>query len=137
MSHGIILEGTKYIYLCNTNEFKKRSLEDNVYFTLRDIFCNANSFETINTANKFNSELTNNIFFEDRTSNFEYTKLLDNKEYLTKLIRFLKPFSVYWFEFCKQDEQLDMNKYIKFEDWWVQFEELLKLLDEKYINLSK
>jgi hypothetical protein len=32
----------------------------------------------------------------------------------------------------KEDEQIDMKEYIKFDDWWVQFEELRKLIDEQY-----
>ena len=38
---GKIIDGVKYILLYNENYPKNKSLEDNVYFTLRDIFCNA------------------------------------------------------------------------------------------------
>jgi hypothetical protein len=53
----------KYIELVNNNEFKNKSLEDNVYFTLRDIFWNisVNEFELMCSANELAGELTNNI----------------------------------------------------------------------------
>jgi hypothetical protein len=35
---GRLIEGIRYIGLMNDNSFKSKSLEDNVYFTLRDIF---------------------------------------------------------------------------------------------------
>ena len=35
-----LISGIKYLELHNSRELKKISLEDNVYFTLRDIFLN-------------------------------------------------------------------------------------------------
>ena len=46
MTWGRIINGIKYIYLINDNEFKKKSLYDNIYFTLRDIFANADLADT-------------------------------------------------------------------------------------------
>lgn len=44
-----------------------RSLEDNIYFTLRDIFRIANSIEWCFEANKFNENLTDNVSFKERS----------------------------------------------------------------------
>ena len=45
----------KFICVNDNNDFKKLSLEDNVYFTLRDIFFNTDIIEYSIKANEFNS----------------------------------------------------------------------------------
>ena len=99
MTYGRIIDGVKYIHLMNDNDFKKKSLYDNVYFTLRDIFCNAESADTIMTANDFNGRLTNNICFEDRTEKFQYSNELHQKYFVERLQRWLKKFNIHYFEF--------------------------------------
>ena len=42
---GILSNGIKYVELMNDNELKNKSLEDNVYHTLRDIFANADEIQ--------------------------------------------------------------------------------------------
>ena len=131
-----IINGIKYIYLHNDNEFKKKSFEDNVYFTLRDIFNNADSFDTIMKANYLNDLLTGNISFEERDNTFQYLNIYD-KEYLSKLIIFLKPFTEYWFEFIEpENEEIQMKKYMKFDDWWIQFQELRKIIEYQKIVMK-
>ena len=134
MTWGRLINGVKYIHLMNDNEFKKKSLEDNVYFTLRDIFANADSAYTRMEANYFNHRLTGGICFEERTERFEYTNELHEKDYVECLQRWLKHFGIYYFEFIEpeEDEEINMKEYMKWDDWWVQFEELRKLIDEQY-----
>jgi len=67
---GRLINGIKYMYINDDNDFKKKSLEDNIYFTLRDIFWNCDSPDTCFEANYFNGRLTNNICFEERTERF-------------------------------------------------------------------
>lgn len=130
---GRIINGIKYIYIHNDNEFKKKSFEDNVYFTLRDIFNNADSCDTIMKANYLNDLLTGNISFEERDNTFQYLNIYD-KEYLSKLIIFLKHFTEYWFEFIEpENEEIQMKKYMKFDDWWIQFQELRKIIEYQKI----
>jgi hypothetical protein len=131
---GLLIQGIKYIHLCNDNNFKKKSLYDNVYFTLRDIFVNADSHDTCMEANLYNIQLTGGITFEDRTEGFQYQNMLHQKDYVQRLQSWLEYFNIYYFEFVEpeEDEQIDMKEYIKFDDWWVQFEELRKLIDEQY-----
>lgn len=131
---GLLIQGIKYIHLCNDNNFKKKSLYDNVYFTLRDIFVNADSHDTCMEANLYNIQLTGGISFEDRTEGFQYQNMLHQKDYVQRLQSWLEYFNIYYFEFVEpeEDEQIDMKEYIKFDDWWVQFEELRKLIDEQY-----
>lgn len=137
MTYGRIIDGVYYICLVNDNDFKKKSLEDNVYFTLRDIFANAESLDTAIEANSFNTCLTNGISFEDRTNSFEYTNMLYEMCSVSELNTWLKWFKKDgWFEFqeLEEDEQIDMREYMKFDDWWVQFEELRNSIDTQYVQ---
>jgi hypothetical protein len=76
---GRLIDGIRYIGLMNDNSFKRKSLEDNVYFTLRDIFWNG-EVDDLMTANHFNGILTNNICYEDRSKNFNYANILYDYE---------------------------------------------------------
>ena len=137
MTYGRIINGIKYITLHHNNKYKKKSLEDNVYFTLRDIFTNAEDIYSVFTANNFNSRLSNGIHFEDRTNSFQYTNILQNKEYLSNLIEYLNQFAEHSFEFIELDKydykngKIHMDDYMKWDDWWSQFINLIKLLDNQ------
>ena len=128
------------MYINYDNNFKKKSFEDNVYFTLRDIFWNVESPDVCYQANDFNISLTGGIYYEERTDKFKYTNVLYEKDYVERLQRWLKRFDHYYFEFEEQNKKIDIDKYMKFDDWWVQFEELRNLIDEQYekcANISK
>ena len=133
---GRIINGIKYIRLCNDNDFKKKSLNDNVYFTLRDIFVNAESYDDIMAANLYNNKITGDVYFEDRTERFQYSNELYQKYFVERIQRWLKRFNIHYFEFAEPEDDdlrfVDEKKYMKFDDWWVQFEELRKLIDEQY-----
>ena len=128
--HGKIINGTKYIHLCDNNEFKKKSLEDNIYFTMRDIFMNVEDIYECIKANKFNYTLSNSIKLEERTDAFQYANVLQNKEYVSNLINFLEKINENSFEFTElqEDDDKPMSEYIRYDDWWNQFEELKNLL---------
>lgn len=117
MTFGRIINGIKYIGLLNNNDLKKLSLNDNVYFTLKDIFANADSCDICIQANNYNSMLTNNISFEKRNKNepFQYSDVLEQKEYVKKLQSWLKNFNIYWFYFL----DVDKNEIINCDDWWI------------------
>lgn len=141
---GIIINNIKYIRLFNNNEFKKKSLYDNVYFTLRDIFANCESLDTAMEANSYNSKLTNNISFEERNENFNYSNILNDKNYVESLIDWLRSTlkNEYDFQFEEPEdddftsiEEIDEKKFIKFDDWFNQFNELGNLLKEHNKNL--
>lgn len=139
MVYGKIINNTKYMYVRNENQFKFQSLNDNVYFTLRDIFFNAIEFRDVTRANEFNRILTNHIFFEDRNANFSYSNCLQDKEYLIKLINWLNYFKLNFFDFEQVEEQineeLDFNELLELDIWWKQFENLKRLLRENYNQL--
>ena len=125
------MNGVKYMRLCNDNDFKKKSLYDNVYFTLRDIFVNAESYDDIMAANLYNDKISGGVYFEDRTDKFEYVNLLEQKDFLEKLKKWLKSIRKHdCFEFRESDEDEDAKKYMKLDDWWEQFEKLKQLIEE-------
>jgi hypothetical protein len=132
---GLLLNGVKYILLMNNNDFKNKSLNDNVYFTLRDIFLNANCADTCSEVNNFNYSLVGDVSFHERTEQFQYSNILDDKNYIYKLLNWLGRFNVYWFEF-EEGEEFMTEDYIKFDDWWIQFEELKGLLQTRFEELK-
>jgi hypothetical protein len=106
------------------NDLKKRSLEDNVYFTLIDIFNNSVSSGLILRVNDFNR------FLFDEKKN-KYTRILYDKEYLIVLINMLKYINESSFYFIVDD-----GYYMRFDDWWIQFEELKNMLERRYNELK-
>ena len=86
---GVIYNGTKYIQLHNEHRLKSLSVEDGVYFTLRDIYLNVHDENEAIEANEFNISLTGNIRFEERGETFEYTDDLYCKHVLTRLCEWI------------------------------------------------
>lgn len=146
-----LINGIKYLKLHNLGELKKSSLEDNVYFTLRDIFLNYGYIDDVYRANDFNSKLTNNYCYEERTKNFKYANLLMNENFLSSLIKWMKTIHISTFEFetpeqymkdCDMNSKeyldeldwyynVDMNDYIKFDDWINEFNKLIAELESR------
>jgi hypothetical protein len=137
---GRLIGRIRYVRLMHDNSFKSKSLEDNVYFTLRDIFLNG-YLEHCYTANYFNGLLTNNISFEERKENFEYANVLHdyNSDYTKKLYNWLYYLNGNMFDFKEpyEDEEIDMSKYMNIDDWWAQFLELNKKLEEQLEKHNK
>ena len=142
---GRLIDGIRYVGLMNDNSFKRKSLEDNIYFTLRDIFWNG-EIDDLMTANHFNGLLTNCVSFEERDKNFQYANILYDYEsdYTKKLYDWLSRLTGYklnskpnvWkdimFEFREveiEEDEFDMDYYIKYDVWWDQLQELIKKLE--------
>lgn len=158
---GIIFNGIKYIHLHNEHKFKLLSLEDNVYFTLRDIVLNVLDGGYVFEANEYNGGLTNNIRFEQCNETFKYTDDLQRKSVLKSLCKWLTELvyeECYDFndyengeldEVTKvisidhpfltlhiKNDRLDYeNNYIKYDVWREHLQNLLLLLDSRYIEL--
>lgn len=139
---GKIINGIKYMCIHDVDEYKKKSLNDQFYFTLRDIFWNTDSFDVMMLINEFNGMLTDGISFESRTNTFQYTNILYQKTELNKILQFINRIKqTGWFEFIElkdkeeEEESID-EEYILFDDWWKQFEELRKLLKEQYKKIN-
>ena len=75
-----------YIYIMDDPAWKTKSLNDNVYFTLRDIYANVNNTDTCYEATEFTKLLTNGILSNPiiyyttttttTTNNYEYTNTI-------------------------------------------------------------
>lgn len=129
-SYGRIINGIYYIALSDNNNLKKISLEDNIYFTNRDIFCNAGDIDTIMEANSFSRGLTGGISYENRTETFKYTDVLNDITYLQDLIDYYGYINIGYFDFLEpfENEEINIEDYISFDDWFTQFKNLIDLL---------
>ena len=155
-AHTRLIDGVKYLKLHNSNELKKKSLEDNVYFTLRDVFLNYGDMDDIMEVNYLNSLITNNISFEERDKDFTYANKLMDEQYLSRLIKFLQSIKQTGFEFEIPDKywikekktkeyndelewyyDIDMNKYIELNIWMTQFKDLVKQLEIRLEEIKK
>ena len=148
----------KYVFLCNSYPLKYRSLEDNVYFTLRDIFMNAGSADDAIECNQFNIQLTNEIGYEDRTDTFTYTNVLQDKAFVERLVKWLnytrpkrdffftdtideddewifygRTLSTKW----KYSESDKMNEYLRLDAWMEDFNVLKNILLPERLNEIK
>lgn len=142
---GKLINGIKYMSIHDVDEYKKKSLNDKFYFTLRDIFWNTDSFDVMMIINNFNRMLTRGMSFDSRTNTFQYTNILYQKTELKKILLFLNRIKqTGWFEFIEskdkdeyedEEESID-EEYILFDDWWKQFEELRNLLKEQYEKIN-
>lgn len=141
-SYGKLINGIKYIFTHDGyTDLKKQSLEDYTYFTLREIFWNADHVDTCIEANRFNGRLTNDIYFEIRTDSFQYTNVLYQESEVKYLVYWLSYFTKDGcFEFLELEEGEEFIKenYILLDDWWKQFEELKdKLKFHRDITMSE
>ncbi len=134
---GRLIDGIRYLGLMNDNELKSKSLEDNVYFTLRDIFWNADCDDCM-SANHYNGLLTNDVSFEERGENFKYANILydHNSDYTKKLYNFICRIIKYkntifdFQELSVIDEDNSKQKYIKYDEWLEQVYDLRQKLEE-------
>ncbi len=108
---GIIHNDIKYILLHNEHRLKFTSLEDNVYFTLRDIFLNASQCNICLEANEYNGIITTNIRYEERNDTFTYTDKLKCKHFVKSLYSWIDSIDlIYDFKFDKDfDKEFDSN----------------------------
>lgn len=134
---GRIMNEIKYMYINDKHDLKP-SLNDKVYLILIDIFWNSDSSEICFQADEFINKLTNSSYFENNVKKIKYTNMLHKKEYVKKLQKWLKELNVYCFEFIELEdkEQIETENYMKFDDWWFQFEVLKKIVDKQYELIS-
>lgn len=125
---GKRINGVEYIHLFICNDFKNNSLYDNLSFTLKEIFWNAESADVSLQAIGYNYVLTDYKSFED-ISEYDFKKIL----------KFLNRISnKRWFEFIdlEEGENINEDEYIRFDIWWQQFEELRVSLNKHYETLN-
>jgi len=145
MAHTRIINNIKYLQLFNDNSFKSLSLEDNVYFTLRDIFLNIAGMDFVMEANGFNYKISGGVSYEERNHGFQYTNELYDKIFVGRLYFWLKHIYKSDFDFEELDDKADdeekklyndMTRLIKFDDWWSQVEDLKRVILIRYNELK-
>jgi len=155
---GLTYNGTKYVFLCNPHNLKSLSLEDNVYFTLRDIFMNADNADDAIECNQFNIQLTNEIGFEDRTDTFTYTDVLHDKAFVEGLVKWLnytRPnLDLFFTDTIDEDDYFtfngtqlttnwkhsesdNINEYLPLDAWMEDFNDLINSLSKRSNELNK
>jgi hypothetical protein len=102
---GITINNIQYIVIMDDNhKLKSTSLSRNVYYTLRDIFWNANDSRIMDLANEFIIKL-------DSEPN-----ALEHKIYVSQLCNFLRKLKHTDFSFDKQMKEED-DIYLEFDIW--------------------
>lgn len=122
---GIIVNGKKYIESSSSVEIKKKSLEDNVYYTLEEIFLNGEEADCV-VAKKFIDELkdVSGYYYSDYTDVlYDY-----NSNYTTNLFNYLDKFTKNQIYFVNGEKLDGEKKYIGFDDWWARLENLINEL---------
>lgn len=105
---GRLINDVKYVAVFDGNDRKKESLQDNIYFTLRDFFQNSDINDCLVSQN-FNHILTNGVALHKRDKYFKYNSILYdcNSDFTKKLYNWLQHQSRYkdsLFDFSKEDE---------------------------------
>ena len=136
----------EFIEVYNKKYLKTLSLEDETYFTMRDIMWHSDGGYTF-YANIFNPILSDNITYENRTINFTYTNVLNNINFIKKLHNFVKtitPSDVrknnrYLKDIINEGKTIndcfDKDKYMLFDEWWEDFEKFREKIAARYDEL--
>ena len=136
MTYSLLYNDIEYIGLSEEHSFKFRSLEDDVYFTLRDLFLNVLDIDDVIMTREFCIELTNDIPYEDRTDTFQYTDVLSDKSYCERLSKWFSTLDKKCFEFKppQKDDVIDLKEYIPFIEWYTHFNYLRRLITYKSLE---
>lgn len=123
------------IYSIYPKDYKTTSLEINVYVTLREIFMNCDSYEKCMRANYYSNKLTNSEGVDSKpmteiNASASLQVLLETN-YLTSLCKFLHTLNPGYFAVHAKDEEVPAELDIPFNEWWNEFEELKRVLDEQ------
>lgn len=142
---GKLINNIRYVRLMDPNSYKSKSLEDNIYFTLRDVFWNGDA-QQCETANRFNNLLANGVSFDLRDKDFKYSNVLYdwNSNVAQNLYDWMYNMSrdeehskdgMFQFSELNKDDNEDddeeiIEMYMKYDDWWEQFLDLRSKLRE-------
>jgi hypothetical protein len=137
MTYSLLYDETEYIGLSEEHALKFRSLEDDVYFTLRDLFLNVLGIDDVFTTIIFMKELADNIPYEERNETFQYTDALSDISYCERLSKWLYSLDKKCFVFSppSKDDVIDLKEFIPFDEWYNHFTYLRQLI--KYKSLEE
>jgi hypothetical protein len=127
----ILYNNIEYI-LINNNRLNITSFEDNIYFTLSDIFLNANSANTAIGAHEFNITITNN-FLPEVGGSIKYSDDLKNKQFMIRLHKWFCNIYPYDFTFEKEFDT-QMGEIICNEEPYLTIKFINKKFESTYIK---
>jgi hypothetical protein len=123
------------------HDLKYLSLEDNVYFTLCDIFLNATCADDVLASQDFNRRIAKGERYEDRCNTFTYADVLSDKTVLERLIRFFAyydprtPHVLHDLHDLHDSSEEDTNKDNKDEE--ITIYSKTNVVHKKYITVAK
>jgi hypothetical protein len=148
MSYALLYFNQQYFYQLYDNSFKTTSLEDNVYFTLKDLMLNIDEnllrglgvFQIKLIQTKDDDVVQQNTLpciYYNRPQ-ICYTNVLNNKHFVEQLLNMFNLISSDNFEFEVPDciEEVHINNYILFHHWWRQFTTLKSTLTQQLEMLN-
>ncbi len=121
---GVTWNNKKYLMASSSAYLKSQSIEDNLYFTIREIFLNIEQEFKMYEANEINAKLSNQTPWEDRDDKFKYLQLFKNPDFVTYVLGWLNSIKQTEFDFEFETARIDLNsdiitnEYIEFELWW-------------------
>jgi hypothetical protein len=126
------------IYSIYPKDCKKKSLEDNVYVTLREIFINCDSYEKCMRANYYSNKLTNSdrLNTENMTEVNASLQVLHEGIYLASLCNFLHTINPGYFAVRANEEETPTEFDIPFDEWWNDLEALKRDLQEELEKIN-
>jgi hypothetical protein len=110
-------------------------LNDRVYHTLLDIMANSGDYMILPAANMFLMTLTKGK--DKKAEDFKYANVLQNKEYVEKLLNWCNKINEEYFDFEEAEGDEDLSKYIPADKWFYHFDQLKRLLEERLRVLSR
>lgn len=133
----VLFNGTKYLQLIKFDESQKKSLYSNIYYMLGYLRFAHKSDDT-GKSHQFEYEIKRDYYTGEIM--IEKKSLLTQYDFLDRLETWLKTLNKDdLFEFDKKNNPIfangfDEKSYIKYDDWWVQFEELRFLIKSECIQ---
>ncbi len=134
---GRIINGEYFVELMDSNELKNESLENHIYFTLRDIFWNSRDIQDVDQVNSFNHLLkSNDCLYTEKGCKFSNVLNDPNSDFTIRLHNYLKKFKQSRLYFIDQavapkNDDDDEKEYLKLEVWWDQLQNLIAKLEER------
>lgn len=131
-TNQIIINDTKYIKIFYNYDYKKTSFNAKVYYTLMDICNNISDDDIFHFAWKYLHILCN----DKRTYELEeltFSPMLESEYYVKQTLKILNWIKQDDFKFKEIENMnnINMNDYIKFDDWWEDFVKLKKYIETK------
>ncbi len=115
---------------CNGAYLKSKSIEDNLYFTIREIFLNIENEFKMYEATDINGKLSNQMVWKNHGDKFSYHKLSTDPDFVTYVFGWLNSIKPNDFDFEFETVRMDLNSdiisedYVEFELWWKRLEQL-------------